>query len=138
MDGLPVIDIAALRQPDSGDGSGDGPAEVRAIATAIDQACRRTGFFLVTGHGVDPALLDALDAAARAFFAEADAEKATVAMARGGRAWRGWFPEGGELTAGRPDRKEGYYFGAELPATDPRVLAGRLLHGPNLYPDHPV
>ena len=42
-------------------------------------------------------------------------------MAHGGRAWRGWFPLGGELTSGRPDRKEGLYFGEELPPDDPRV-----------------
>ena len=55
-------------------------------------------------------------------------------MARGGRAWRGWFPFEGELTSGRPDRKEGIYFGEELTATDPRVLRGTPLHGPNLFP----
>ena len=55
-------------------------------------------------------------------------------MARGGRAWRGWFPFEGELTSGRPDRKEGIYFGEELPADDPRVGAGTPLHGPNLFP----
>jgi isopenicillin N synthase-like dioxygenase len=32
-----------------------------------------------------------------------------------------------------PDRKEGLYFGAELPAGDPRPL-----HGPNLFPGRPV
>ena len=55
-------------------------------------------------------------------------------MARGGRAWRGCFPVGGELTSGRPDRKEGLYFGAELADDDPRVRAGTPLHGPNLFP----
>ena len=55
-------------------------------------------------------------------------------MARAGRAWRGWFPLGGELTSGRPDQKEGLYFGEELPPDDPRVRAGRPLHGPNLFP----
>ena len=55
-------------------------------------------------------------------------------MARGGRAWRGYFPVGGELTSGQPDLKEGLYFGAELPGDDPRVLAGLPLHGPNLFP----
>jgi len=55
-------------------------------------------------------------------------------MERGGRAWRGFFPVGAELTSGRPDLKEGLYFGAELPADDPRVLAGIPLHGGNLFP----
>ena len=59
-------------------------------------------------------------------------------MTRGGLAWRGWFPVGGELTSGQPDRKEGVYFGTELPATDPRVAAGTPLHGPNLFPAEPA
>ena len=55
-------------------------------------------------------------------------------MARGGPAWRGWFPLGGELTSGRPDRKEGFYVGAELDPEHPAVRAGTPLHGPNLFP----
>ena len=121
MEVLPVIDLSSP-----------------AAASEIDRACRDTGFFLVSGHGVPAADLDVLDRAARAFFACPADEKAEIAMARGGRAWRGWFPEGGELTSGRPDRKEGIYFGADLPTDDPRVAAGLLLHGPNLYPRHPV
>ena len=57
-----------------------------------------------------------------------------IAMARGGRAWRGYFPVGGELTSGKPDRKQGLYFGEELSADDPRVAAGLPLHGANLFP----
>src|SRR5204863_3745927 len=30
------------------------------------------------------------------------------------------------------------YFGAELPADDPRVRAGTPLHGPNLFPQKPA
>jgi isopenicillin N synthase-like dioxygenase len=59
-------------------------------------------------------------------------------MGRGGRAWRGWFPVGGELTSGVPDRKEGIYFGAELGAEHPRVRAATPLHGPNLFPERPA
>jgi len=62
------------------------------------------------------------------------ADKLEIAMERGGRAWRGFFPVGAELTSGRPDLKEGLYFGAELPADDPRVRAGVPLHGGNLFP----
>lgn len=108
------------------------------VALAIDAACRSVGFFSIVGHGVDPALAEQLDAAARAFFARPDDEKAAIAMARGGRAWRGWFPLGGELTSGVPDGKEGLYFGAELGPDDPRVVAGTPLHGPNLFPAEPA
>src|SRR3954452_22464938 len=54
-------------------------------------------------------------------------------MARGGRAWRGWFPLGGELTSGVADLKEGVYFGAELDGTHPLPL-----HGRNLFPNEPA
>jgi isopenicillin N synthase-like dioxygenase len=55
-------------------------------------------------------------------------------MRHAGRAWRGWFPLGGELTSGRPDSKEGCYFGAELGPDDPRVRRRLPLHGTNLFP----
>jgi len=125
--------VTALRELAAGARDFDDP-RVRAAAAEIDGACRRTGFFAITGHGVTPPTLAGLDAAARAFFALPDDEKSRIAMAHGGRAWRGWFPEGGELTAGRPDRKEGLYFGSELSEDDPRVRAGLPLHGPNLFP----
>jgi isopenicillin N synthase-like dioxygenase len=135
VDQLPIIDIAPLvaNVANVADVERPNPAEA-ATGAAIDAACRELGFFLIRGHGVDPSPLAALDAAARAFFARPDEEKQAIAMAKGGRAWRGWFPEGGELTAGRPDHKEGLYFGAELAADDPRVRAGVPLHGPNLFP----
>jgi isopenicillin N synthase-like dioxygenase len=107
------------------------------VARRIDAACREWGFFSVVGHGIPAALLADLDRLAREFFALDDAEKAEIAMSRGGRAWRGWFPLGGELTSGRPDDKEGVYFGAELGADDSRVRAGLPLHGPNLFPRRP-
>ena len=101
----------------------------------IDDACRRVGFFRITGHGVPPAQLAALDRLARRFFAEPDDVKAEIAMAHGGAAWRGWFPLDGELTSGRPDHKEGHLLRhrAAAPTTRP-CAAGRPLHGANLFP----
>lgn len=125
---LPVIDVAPLL------GATASPAAIDAVTEVVDRACRRWGFFLLVGHGAPEGALDRLDAAARRTFALPDEEKATIAMAVGGRAWRGWFPEGGELTSGVADRKEGLYLGTDLPATDPRVRAGTPMHGPNLYP----
>lgn len=131
---LPVVDVGPLVAAEPARDE----AAVDAVARRIDTACRRDGFFAVVGHGLDPGLLPALDAAARAFFARPEEEKARIAMARGGRAWRGWFPVEGELTSGVPDLKEGLYFGDELAADDPRVLAERPLHGPNQWPDEPA
>ena len=129
-----MIDVSALV---AGLGSTTATPDEHDPAQAIDEACRELGFFLVTGHGVDLARLAELDALAREFFALADVEKAAIAMDHAGLRWRGWFPEGGELTSGRPDHKEGLYFGAELAVDDPRVIAGRPLHGPNQFPARP-
>lgn len=127
---LSTIDVAPLF---AGDDVG-----TRRVAEQIDAACRNLGFFAITGHGIRPGLLDRLDGAARAFFALPDDDKATVAMERGGPAWRGWFPVRGEVTSGRPDRKEGLYIGEEHPPDHPRVRAGTPLHGANLFPDGPL
>ena len=121
---VPLVDISVLRE--GGDATG--------VAAAIDSACRDTGFFCITGHGIDTGLITLLDAASRRFFALPEADKASMAMAHGGKAWRGWFPLGGEVTSGVPDRKEGIYFGQELGDDDQEVIAGLALHGRNLFP----
>jgi isopenicillin N synthase-like dioxygenase len=125
---LPVVDVAPLLR------GGDPTDGAARAARQIGDACRTHGFFYVEGHGVDPALEERLLAASRTFFALDEAVKAEIAMSRGGRAWRGWFPVGAELTSGRPDRKEGIYFGAELAPDDPRVREGWPLHGANQFP----
>jgi len=70
----------------------------------------------------------------REFFTKPLSEKRAIRMELGGRAWRGYFPVGDELTSGSPDQKEGIYFGAELPVNHPNVVAGTPLHGANLFP----
>ena len=123
MDHLPLVDLRAA--PDD-------------VARGIGEACRAHGFFYVVGHGVDESLGRRLEELSHRFFALPEATKARWAMPLGGRAWRGWFPLGGELTSGRPDWKEGLYLGSELDASHPRVAAGVPLHGRNLIPDDDV
>ena len=122
---IPVVDVAALVT---------GRGHRQEVAAAIAKACSECGFFYVVGHGVDESLQRRLEETSRAFFAQDPGAKLAIPMARGGRAWRGYFPVGGELTSGKPDLKEGIYFGAELPEDDPRVAAGTPLHGRNLFP----
>ena len=96
--GLPVIDVGPL--------TGVAPAAATAaVAEQIQVACRERGFFYVTGHGVPAGLLDELAGASAEFFALPAADKLEIAMERGGRAWRGFFPLGAELTSGQPDLK---------------------------------
>jgi isopenicillin N synthase-like dioxygenase len=124
---LPVIDMAPLFE------RGRGAARA-AVARSIEAACRDTGFFYVTGHGVAGEIVERLDDASRRFFTLPLADKMEIEMARGGRAWRGYFPVGDELTSGKPDQKEGLYLGTELPPDHARVSAGWPLHGANLWP----
>ncbi|HKS56332.1 MAG TPA: 2-oxoglutarate and iron-dependent oxygenase domain-containing protein [Steroidobacteraceae bacterium] len=106
-------------------------------ARELDRACSEFGFFYLVGHDIDPALGERLLQLSREFFARDEAEKLRIHMSQGGRAWRGYFPVGGELTSGQPDLKEGLYFGTELDDDDPRVRAGTPMHGRNLFPDVP-
>ena len=128
MNALPIIDVSALITA--------GRDRTR-VAEEIREACRRAGFFYIVGHGVDEGLLERLESLSRQFFAEPLEKKLAIRMERGGSAWRGYFPVRGELTKGRPDLKEGLYFGAELSDDHPRVAAGTPLHGRNLFPDLP-
>jgi isopenicillin N synthase-like dioxygenase len=104
------------------------------VADEIRLACRECGFFYVTGHEVDSVLQQRLEALSRQFFALPLDTKMAIRMERGGPAWRGYFPVGQELTSGKPDLKEGIYFGAELSEDHPLVRAGAPLHGRNLFP----
>jgi isopenicillin N synthase-like dioxygenase len=123
-----VIDIGPMVR-----GTGD----AGAVPEQIGRACREHGFFYVTGHGVSIELQRRLEDLSRRFFAQDLATKMEIRMERGGKAWRGYFPVGGELTSGRADLKEGIYFGAELPDGHPLVRQGTPLHGPNLFPASP-
>lgn len=124
---LPVVDIAPML------GVAD-PAARERVAVDIGEACRAHGFFYIAGHDINDALQTRLRDASRRFFALPEADRMRMEMLHGGRAWRGYFPVGGELTSGRPDLKEGLYFGTELPPEDARVRAGWPLHGANLWP----
>ncbi len=114
---VPIVDLSASDAP-----------------VLIDRACRNVGFFLLSGHGIARSLRLEMDHIARELFALPTAEKEAIAMTNSGRAWRGWFPLEGELTSGVADLKEGFYVGRDLPADHPSVVAGRPLHGTNVWP----
>ena len=122
---LPIIDISELVK--------NGPSAQKA-ADAIGEACRDFGFFYIINHGVNATLENKLESLSRRFFELDPQTKMQIAMEKGGKAWRGYFPVGGELTSGEPDLKEGIYFGEELISTHPAVKAGIPLHGSNLFP----
>jgi isopenicillin N synthase-like dioxygenase len=119
---IPIVDLALDKQK---------------VAALVRKACCESGFFYIVNHGVDAAQQERLEKLSHTFFQKDEAYKMRWRMALGGKAWRGFFPVGGELTSGKPDLKEGLYLGTELPADHPKVKAAVPLHGANLFPDLP-
>jgi isopenicillin N synthase-like dioxygenase len=60
MQAVPVLDISPYRTGD--------PAARGALAVEVDRICREIGFMVIAGHGVDPDLIEEVDALSRAFF----------------------------------------------------------------------
>jgi isopenicillin N synthase-like dioxygenase len=110
---------------------------IKACAAEIYRAFRTVGFMYIKDHGIPEGLQTDLDTSARDFFRLSVEEKERISMSRGGLAWRGFFPVGGELTSGKPDIKEGVYFGQERSGQDRRVQAKTPLFGSNLFPERP-
>ena len=104
------------------------------VALEIRKACMDNGFFYIVGHGVSENLQNQLESLSHQFFAQPESVKMQIKMALGGKAWRGYFPVGNELTSGKPDLKEGIYFGTELDDIHSKVQAGLPMHGRNLFP----
>ena len=104
----------------------------------LGHACRDTGFFLITNHGIDEALIrNTFDAADR-FFAQPTEIKSRADI-RISKNNRGWSAEGTEnLDDTKPDqldRKEAFNIGLELASDDPRM--SEPFRGPNMWPDLP-
>lgn len=126
---IPIIDISPFRKGDK--------SAMAESAKAIQKACAEHGFFYIENHGVSELIQTELERLSHAFFALPKSEKMKIRMELGGSAWRGYFPVGGELTSGKPDQKEGIYFGTELDYDNPKVKAKVPLHGKNLFPEQP-
>src|SRR5262249_32755107 len=64
---VPIIDIRPFLTGDA--------AQKSWVAKEVDKACRKTGFYVIVGHGVEQSLLERTEAVSRAFFALPAAEK---------------------------------------------------------------
>ena len=126
---LDIIDVSGLA-------SRDAPSVAR-IAAALGRACRDTGFFYVTGHGIPEALLAGIFTRARAFFAAPAAAKDAISIRRSphNRGYVGLATE--RLDPTHTDHKEAFNIGLDLAPSDPEVIAGKPFRGVNLWPDLP-
>ena len=87
------------------------------FAASLGRSFREYGFAVVSDHGVDPAVIDAALADARAFFALPEAAKRAYHMPGIGGA-RGYTPYATEVAKGarEKDLKEFWHRGRDLPA----------------------
>lgn len=119
LSSLPIIDLSL---------------SPHGIAKEIRKACKKHGFFYISNHGIEKQLQKKLEKLAKDFFSQNMDKKMEISMDKGGKAWRGYFALLDELTANKPDYKEGIYFGEELPNDHPKVQKGVFMHGKNLFP----
>jgi isopenicillin N synthase-like dioxygenase len=134
---VPIIDVAAFRSPD--------PAARGAVARQVGEAVDAIGFLVITGHGVDPALIAEVQRASNAFFDLPLAEKMRVARPAPD-VTRGYIPIEAESVgrsrgvAAPGDLNESLMIGpVDVPPGDPYFsgpAAGKHFH-PNLWPDRP-
>lgn len=127
MPEIPVIDVSQLI---------DRHGDAYDTARAIGRACRETGFFYVTRHGIAPDLVRRVFALSQQFFAQPPARKQSAAFS-GPSGNRGWIDLGKEaLDPSKPfDTKEAFNIGLELAPDDPEIISGKPFRGVNAWPE---
>ncbi|SNS91477.1 isopenicillin N synthase family dioxygenase [Tropicimonas sediminicola] len=105
----------------------------------LGAACKAPGFFLLTGHRIDPALVSAVFSAADGLFDLTEAEKRTLALPSRPKD-RGWSKIGTESSTAdspHPDRRETFGIGPETLGNAPQMRWGTPYRGTNVWPDMP-
>lgn len=120
---MPILDL--------GDWIAGGSIE--PLVEQFKAACTNTGFFYVRNHGVPQQVIDEVFDATRRYMSLPMEERMKDQIDE--RFRRGFMPMGVTQHPGhKPDLKESYELGVDLPLSDPDVQAGRPLHGPNRWP----
>jgi isopenicillin N synthase-like dioxygenase len=120
---MPVLDLTPLNE------GGD----LTQLAKQLHHACVTTGFFYVTRHGIPEAAIEGVFAATKRYFDLPVEQRLPDRIDEKYR--RGFMPQGINQHPGfAADIKESYEIGVDLPLTDPDVIAGLPLHGPNRWP----
>jgi isopenicillin N synthase-like dioxygenase len=136
---IPAIDLSGAR-------SGD-PDERQAVGSAIDAVCRDSGFLVVTGHGIDPDLIDRIHRTTIELFDQPDEWKAQYDCAPDSPALRGFFRTASNVSAAEdvttaPDLCELFTMSRlGEPGIGERARLGDaadLWGAPNVWPDRPA
>jgi isopenicillin N synthase-like dioxygenase len=123
---LPTFDISRLK----------GEAQQRSqLALELRAILHVHGFFYLSGHGVDQALIDEVLSASKRFFALPEEAKCEIDIVRSAQ-FRGYTRIGGEFTAGAQDWREQVDFDCEeeLLPIGPETPAWQRTIGPNQWP----
>ena len=149
QDEVPVIDFSPLR------GRSEGALD--NLAKTVHDACRDVGFFTVINHPVPAASIQDIFASSKRFFAQPLEERMRVHMGNSEN-FRGYIPaertgeerhfrgstipgfqlhiNDTQMKKRKDNKNDVFQISAELPPDDPDVLAGKPLHGPNLWPEN--
>src|ERR1700738_1547937 len=121
---IPVLDLAH-----TGDRLG-----LHAVAQQLKKAALGLGFFYIKNHGVSIETIEGTFAAARRYFDQPRDERLRRRLHP--RTRRGFMPMGiTKVGDNAPDLKESFDMGFDLPPDDPDFLAGKFMHGPNVWPE---
>ena len=134
---IPIIDVTDARSPNR--------AARQHLGQLIDRTCTEIGFFTITGHGVPPEVITALNRKAHAFFALPMQEKQDV-IPTDIKSPRGYKPVGyealghGNANMTPPDLKEYYHLGRESWPDDTYYTSpeGQRYFIRNVWPRRPV
>ena len=120
-----------------------GDAVRDAIAAAVDRACSSSGFLALTGHGVDPTVMEQVLEVSTAFF-DLPLETKRRVMVDDKVANRGYAAFGTEALAysrgieSEPDMFEAFNIGCETVPAGVSAVARAQFFAPNVWPDEPV
>jgi len=124
FDQIPIIDISMIHTEDG----------FEEIAHKLVDTAKTVGFFYIKGHEISPSLIAQAFAASQRFFALPLVDKSTIAVDVN---QRGWMGQGMTQLEGAKthDAKEVFFWGWDVDANDPDVLAGVPMVFPNQWPD---
>ena len=143
---MPANPLSEIPLIDIGPYFAGGRADKKLVADEISRACERIGFFVVSGHGVAPALVEGVQRESKAFFALLLEEKLAIRQRKEQKGSRGYEPVGTEQLSATigvetpPDLKESLSIGPlEVPDHPScRTEEAAPLYRPNMWPENPA
>src|SRR5258708_3017698 len=139
--GVKDFAAAAAQIPviDDGPSFAGEPGAVDRLVPQVRHACESVGFFYISGHGVDDAIVDAAFAASRRFHALPMDEKLALRLNENNI---GYLPMNASVQgastvhkATRPNQNESFFVSHDRGPDHPDVIARKPLRGRNQWPD---